>query len=104
MAAPAKPAPAKPRPRRKVARGGAGGPLLGAGRRVRRPRERRQARVASCASAATTSYVKADGEAGAKRYRVRVGPVHARARAEELAAKLAKGEKLPTWVLDESKG
>jgi cell division septation protein DedD len=50
------------------------------------------------------SYVKADSEGGAKRYRVRVGPVPARERAEELAAKLAKGEKLPTWILDESKG
>ncbi len=48
-----------------------------------------------------TTYVKADAEAGGKRYRVRVGPVNARARAEELAAKLAKGEKLPTWILDE---
>jgi len=51
-----------------------------------------------------TTHVKADGEAGGKGYRVRVGPVNARERAEELAAKLAKGEKLPTWVLDESKG
>ncbi len=51
-----------------------------------------------------SSYVKADSEAGARRYRVRVGPVNARERAEDLAAKLAKGEKLPTWVLDESKG
>jgi DedD protein len=47
-------------------------------------------------------YVKSDVESGGKRYRVRVGPVDARERAEELAAKLAKGEKLPTWVLDES--
>jgi cell division septation protein DedD len=51
-----------------------------------------------------SSYVKADSEGGAKRFRVRVGPVNVRERAEELAAKLAKGEKLPTWVLDESKG
>jgi DedD protein len=50
------------------------------------------------------SFVKADSEAGGKRFRVRVGPVNARSRAEELAAKLAKGEKLPTWILDESKG
>ena len=50
------------------------------------------------------TFVKADGEAGGKRFRVRVGPVSARARAEELAAKLAKVEKLPTWILDESKG
>jgi len=48
--------------------------------------------------------VKADSEGGPKRFRVRVGPVNARERAEELAAKLAKGEKLPTWVLDQSKG
>jgi len=51
-----------------------------------------------------SSYVKADSEGAAKRYRVRVGPVPARERAEELAAKLTKGEKLPTWILDESKG
>ena len=50
------------------------------------------------------SFVKADSEAGGKRFRVRVGPVNARSRAEELAAKLAKGEKLPTWILDESRG
>jgi hypothetical protein len=29
--------------------------------------------------------------------------VNSRPRAEELAAKL-KGEKLPTWILDENKG
>jgi DedD protein len=51
-----------------------------------------------------SSYVKADSEGGPKRYRVRVGPVSSRPRAEELATKLAKGEKLPTWILDESKG
>jgi DedD protein len=51
-----------------------------------------------------TSYVKADAEGGGKRYRVRVGPVNARERAEELAAKLVKGEKLPTWIIDENKG
>ena len=50
------------------------------------------------------SYVKSDTESGGTRYRVRVGPVNARERAEELAAKLAKGEKLPTWILDESGG
>jgi DedD protein len=50
------------------------------------------------------TFVKADGEASGKRFRVRVGPVNARPRAEELAAKLAKGEKLPTWILDENKG
>jgi cell division septation protein DedD len=51
------------------------------------------------------SYVKADAEAGAsKRYRVRVGPVNDRPRAEALASKLSKGEKLPTWILDENKG
>ena len=48
------------------------------------------------------TYVKSDAEAGGTRWRVRVGPVSARERAEELAAKLAKGEKLPTWILDES--
>jgi DedD protein len=48
------------------------------------------------------SYVKSDAESGGTRWRVRVGPVKARERAEELAAKLAKGEKLPTWILDES--
>jgi DedD protein len=51
-----------------------------------------------------TSYVKSDAEGGGARYRVRVGPVNQRERAEELAAKLAKGEKLPTWILDESEG
>jgi DedD protein len=50
------------------------------------------------------SYVKSDAESGGTRWRVRVGPVNARERAEELAAKLAKGEKLPTWILDESAG
>ena len=50
------------------------------------------------------SFVKADTEGSGKRFRVRVGPVNARERAEELAAKLAKGEKLPTWILDEGKG
>jgi len=50
------------------------------------------------------TFVKTDGEAAAKRFRVRVGPVKERTRAEQLAAKLAKAEKLPTWILDESKG
>jgi DedD protein len=59
--------------------------------------------VARLRSRGYDSYVKADSEGGAKRYRVRVGPVNARTRAEELAAKL-KGEKLPTWILDENKG
>ena len=48
-----------------------------------------------------TTYVRASTESGESRWRVRVGPVAARAQAEDLAAKLQKGEKLPTWVLDE---
>jgi cell division protein FtsN len=47
--------------------------------------------------------VKADSEGGAKRFRVRVGPVNGRPRAEELVTKL-KAEKLPSWIVDESKG
>jgi hypothetical protein len=49
------------------------------------------------------SYVKADSEGRPKRYRVRVGTRDPRPRAEELA-RSSKGEKLPTWILDESKG
>lgn len=38
------------------------------------------------------------------RYRVRVGPVAARERAEGLARRLKSDEGLPTWVLRESEG
>ncbi len=45
-------------------------------------------------------YVAPSAEPGAKRWRVRVGPVATREKADELAAKLER-EKLPTWILAE---
>lgn len=50
------------------------------------------------------SYVVPATASGPATWRVRVGRVAARAQAEKLAAKLAKGEKLPTWVIDEGEG
>jgi DedD protein len=37
------------------------------------------------------------------RWRVRVGPVASRAEADRLAQRLQKQDKLPTWILDESR-
>lgn len=50
------------------------------------------------------AYVRASAAAGGSRWRVRVGPVAERSEAERLASKLEKGEKLPTWVLEEGEG
>jgi cell division septation protein DedD len=101
-AAPAKPAAAKPAPAKvaSVAPSGRFSVQVGAfGDRASADKL-----VSRLKGRGYSSYVKTEGEGGAKRYRVRVGPVPARERAEELAARLAKGEKLPTWILDESKG
>jgi cell division septation protein DedD len=49
------------------------------------------------------SYVRTSNEDGSSRWRVRVGPVSARSEAEDLADKLQRNEKLPTWVLDEDR-
>jgi DedD protein len=49
------------------------------------------------------SYVRTSAEDGSSRWRVRVGPVSARSEAEDLADKLQRNEKLPTWVLDEDR-
>ena len=103
MIAPAKPAPAAPAPAKIAsAKTPAGSFSVQVGAFADRASADKL--VARLKGRGYTSYVKADSEGGAKRYRVRVGPVPARARAEELAAKLAKGEKLPTWILDERKG
>ena len=48
-------------------------------------------------------YVAPSAEAGSKRWRVRVGPVPTREKADELASQLER-EKLPTWVLSEGRG
>ncbi len=48
-------------------------------------------------------YVAApEGEAESARWRVRVGPVSTRERAERVARELKSERALPTWVLDES--
>ncbi len=48
-------------------------------------------------------YVAApDGAAETQRWRVRVGPVSTRDRAERVARELKSERALPTWVLDES--
>ena len=45
-------------------------------------------------------YVAPSAEPGSKRWRVRVGPVATREKADELATRLER-EKLPTWILAE---
>lgn len=48
-------------------------------------------------------YVAApEGDDAEKRWRVRVGPVSTRTRAERVARELKSQRSLPTWVLDES--
>jgi len=46
-------------------------------------------------------YVSPGVKAGEARWRVRVGPLTTREEAESTAARLKKGEKLPTWILSE---
>ena len=48
------------------------------------------------------AYVSPSAKAGAARWRVRVGPLPTREKAEGVAARLKAEEKLPTWVLDEN--
>jgi hypothetical protein len=43
-----------------------------------------------------------DRSGGERRWRVRVGPVSTRVRAESIARELKSKRSLPTWVLDES--
>ncbi len=47
-------------------------------------------------------YVSPSATPGGSRWRVRVGPLPSRERAESVAARLKAEEKLPTWVLDEN--
>lgn len=49
-------------------------------------------------------YVTPGATAGQARWRVRVGPFASREQAEELAGKLKREQRLPTWVLDEDNG
>ena len=46
--------------------------------------------------------VRPDPERGGDRWRVRVGPISTRERAEAVAAELKSERSLPTWVLDDS--
>ena len=48
------------------------------------------------------AYVSPSAKPGSARWRVRVGPLPTRERAEGVAARLEAEEKLPTWVLDEN--
>jgi hypothetical protein len=49
-------------------------------------------------------YVTPAARSDAPRWRVRVGPLADRKKAERVAARLKAEEKLPTWVLDEDGG
>ena len=50
------------------------------------------------------AHVTASAGAGDERWRVRVGPVSTRERADDLARQLKQQEKLPTWVIKEGGG
>ncbi|MEE9606810.1 MAG: SPOR domain-containing protein [Myxococcota bacterium] len=48
-------------------------------------------------------YVSAGAGAGSARWRVRVGPLASREAADRTASRLKAEERLPTWVVDESR-
>ena len=49
------------------------------------------------------AHVSAGAGAGSARWRVRVGPLASREAADRTASRLKAEERLPTWVVDESR-
>ena len=74
--------------------------LLGAGRCARRGARAPSSSRCKLRKRGFPVYVAPSAEPGSKRWRVRVGPVATREKADELADRLER-EKLPTWVLAE---
>jgi cell division septation protein DedD len=92
-----KPAPARPAPRAVAAVSGGHIAVQVGAFAEREAAERLRGRLSE---AGFPAYLAASAEKG-EHWRVRVGPYATRPEAERVASRLQKGQRLPTWVLDE---